>query len=316
MKEIYLAGGCFWGVQEYYRRLNGVVDTKVGYANGKTEDTSYMDIKNTMHTETVKITYDEKHISTVEILYRFFDIIDPTSLNKQGNDVGTQYRTGIYYMDISEVDMIEAVKDEIQCNYSKKIVVEIEPLKNFVLAEDYHQEYLLNNPGGYCHIDPGKALQSFDSHKYYKYTKDFLEKELTEIQYAVTQREETEYPGTGEYNDFYEKGIYVDVASGQPLFSSDDKFNAGCGWPSFSRPIETSSVKYKIDNKLGMERTEVRSRDANSHLGHVFHDGPEDKGGLRYCINSAALKFIPFEDMEKEGYGIYKLFVRGNKNED
>ena len=315
MREIYLAGGCFWGMQEYYRRLNGVVDTKVGSANGKTESTTYGDIKDTLHAETVKVTYDENRISLAEILFRFFDIIDPTSLNKQGNDVGTQYRTGIYYVNIEDKKQIDDIKEIVQVNYSRKIVVEIEPLKNFVLAEDYHQDYLQNNPNGYCHINPSKALKSFDMKKYEKYAKNILKEKLTEIQYNVTQYDETEYPGTGEYNDFYEPGIYVDIASGQPLFSSDDKFNSGCGWPSFSKPIETSSVKYRKDYKYSLERTEVRSRDASSHLGHVFEDGPDDMGGLRYCINSAALKFIPYDEMDAAGYGKYKPFVRRTRRE-
>ena len=130
-------------------------------------------------------------------------------------------------------------------------------------------------------------------------------KRLTAEQYRVTQQNATERPGTGEYLNNHEAGIYVDIVSGEPLFASADKFESGCGWPSFTKPIEPANVKELSDASHGMVRTEVRSAHGDSHLGHVFPDGPRDQGGLRYCINSASLRFIPVADLEKEGYGQY-----------
>jgi methionine-R-sulfoxide reductase len=143
-----------------------------------------------------------------------------------------------------------------------------------------------------------------------KYSKEELKKQLTEMEYAVTQENATERPFTGEYDDFYEKGIYVDIVSGEPLFVSSDKFDAGCGWPSFSQPIATAKIQEKEDLSLSRARVEVRSEQADSHLGHVFTDGPEELGGLRYCINSAALKFVAYDDMDAAGYAEYKQYVR------
>lgn len=311
-KVIYIAGGCFWGIEEYYRRLDGVISTEVGYANGNTENTSYYELKDTNHAETVKIVYDEFKISLEELIFRYFTLIDPTSLNKQGNDVGTQYRTGIYYIENSDKEIIDKIFDIKQKEFNERFVVEVERLENFISAEEYHQKYLLNNPTGYCHINVNDALKSFDMKKYEKY--DSLKDRLTDIQYSVTQENDTEYPTTGEYNDFSKIGIYVDITSGQPLFSSDDKYMSGCGWPSFTKPIQSNATTYAEDFSIvNRPRIEVRSKDADAHLGHVFSDGPTESGGLRYCINSAALRFIPYEKMDEEGYSDYKVFVKKNK---
>lgn len=311
IKEIYLAGGCFWGVEEYFKRVNGIVDTQVGYANGKTENTSYYELKDTGHAETVYIKYDEFKIGLQEILYRFFSIIDPTSINKQGNDVGTQYRTGIYYVDEKDVDIIKEVYENIEKEIGRKLSVEVSKINNFIDAEEYHQDYLELNPNGYCHIDVNKAYLPFDNIVYNKPSDETIKNSLTDIQYSVTQENDTEYPGTGEYDKYDEPGIYVDIVSGQPLFSSDDKYDAGCGWPSFTKGILSSSIEYLEDDSIPYrKRIEVRSTDADSHLGHVFSDGPLESGGLRYCINSAALKFIPYSEMDEKGYGKYKVFVR------
>ena len=303
MAEIYLAGGCFWGLEEYFSRIEGVKKTTVGYANGQVESTNYQLIHQTDHAETVHLIYDEERVSLREILLYYFRVIDPLSVNKQGNDVGRQYRTGVYYTDEGDKAVIEQVFAEQEKQLGQKIAVELEPLRHYVLAEDYHQDYLKKNPGGYCHINVNDAYQPLvDPGQYEKPTDAELKEQLTEEQYQVTQNSATERPFHNAYNATFEEGIYVDVTTGEPLFFAGDKFESGCGWPSFSRPIAREVLRYYEDKSHGMERIEVRSRSGNAHLGHVFTDGPESAGGLRYCINSAALRFIPKEKMEAEGY--------------
>ena len=303
MAEIYLAGGCFWGLEEYFSRIEGIKKTTVGYANGQVESTNYQLIHQTDHAETVHLIYDEKRISLREILLYYFRVIDPLSVNKQGNDVGRQYRTGVYYTDQADKAVIEQVFAEQEKQLGQKIAVELEPLRHYVLAEDYHQDYLKKNPGGYCHINVNDAYQPLvDPGQYEKPTDAELKEQLTQEQYQVTQNSATERPFHNAYNATFEEGIYVDVTTGEPLFFAGDKFESGCGWPSFSRPIAREVLRYYEDKSHGMERIEVRSRSGNAHLGHVFTDGPESAGGLRYCINSAALRFIPKEKMEAEGY--------------
>lgn len=259
----------------------------------------------TGHSETVKVFYDKDKVSLQDILEYYFRIIDPTSVNKQGNDVGSQYRTGIYYTNENDKLIIDEILRQKQENYEKKIAVETEPLKNFVLAEDYHQDYLDKNPDGYCHINISLANKPLDSKRNgINKDKNTLKEKLTEDQYKVTQENETEKAFSSEYDNFDEAGIYVDVVTGEPLFSSKDKYDAGCGWPSFTKPID-ANIDYKDDKTYGMERVEVRSKKGASHLGHVFNDGPKDKGGVRYCINGAALRFVPLSKMEEEGYGDY-----------
>ena len=311
MAEIYLAGGCFWGLEEYFSHIEGVEETTVGYANGQVESTNYQLIHQTDHAETVHLIYDEKRVSLREILLYYFRVIDPLSVNKQGNDVGRQYRTGVYYTDQADKAVIEQVFAEQEKQLGQKIAVELEPLRHYVLAEDYHQDYLKKNPGGYCHINVNDAYQPLvDPGQYEKPTDAELKEQLTQEQYQVTQLSATERPFHNAYNATFEEGIYVDVTTGEPLFFAGDKFESGCGWPSFSRPIARDVLKYYEDKSHGMERIEVRSRSGNAHLGHVFTDGPEAAGGLRYCINSAALRFIPKEKMEAEGYGYLLTFMQ------
>lgn len=313
LKKIYLAGGCFWGVEEYMQRIYGVYDAVSGYANGKVNNPTYKTVSSgkSGYAETVEVTYDSKKIKLEDLLNHYFKIIDPTSLNKQGNDRGSQYRTGIYYVDDSDKEVIDKVMNFQAKKYSEKIVVENMKLKNFTVAEDYHQDYLKKNPNGYCHIDLSKASEVvIDPAKYPKPSDDDLKRKLTDIQYRVTQKNETESSFSNEYWDNKEKGIYVDVATGEPLFSSSDKFDSGCGWPSFSKPIAKDVVTYREDKSYNMNRTEVRSRSGDSHLGHVFNDGPKELGGLRFCINSASIKFIPLKDMEDRGYGYLKHLVK------
>lgn len=294
-KEIYLAGGCFWGVEAYFKKINGVLETSVGYANGKTKVTTYNSIGLTGHSETVKIIFDQDTIRLTQILEYYFAIIDPTSKNKQGNDVGTQYRTGIYYLNDADKIVAERFVNNQGKFYKEKIRVEVLPLSNYVTGEAYHQNYLGKNTGGYCHINISKDPEEV--------VKERRSKLLGHMKYQVTTLNATEPPFTNEYSDNQEKGVYVDILTGEPLFTSNDKFHSGCGWPSFTKSIENAELEEKEDRTHGMKRVEVRSRGSNTHLGHVFEDGPKDKGGLRYCINSASLRFVPENEMKAAGYG-------------
>lgn len=362
LHTIYLAGGCFWGLEAYLLRLPGVRGTVVGYANGSTENPSYRDVCNwnTGHAETVAVTYDRRILPTDVLLEAFFEAIDPTLLNRQGNDRGTQYRSGIYWTDEADLPSIESALLRQRARCIDPIVTEVEPLDGFYPAEEYHQDYLAKNPGGYCHInlhdadefvkrmglregvpcvpydglceavdqtnvssgessvasspetetvDPNNPASIAHAIREKGYTAPpaaDLRRTLTDTQYRVTQQSATEPPFRNRYDHTFEPGIYVDVTSGEPLFASSDKYDSGCGWPAFTRPITPDVVTEHLDRTLGTLRTEVRSNAGDAHLGHVFTDGPADQGGLRYCINSAALRFVPFERMEAEGYGYLK----------
>ena len=252
----------------------------------------------------------------------YYKIIDPTSVDKQGNDRGRQYRTGIYYVNDSQKKIAEKSLAELAAKYKgKKIAIELLPITNYYKAEEYHQKYLEKQPFGYCHIGQDKfeeAKKAVDrdlqnayintsasnEKKEYKQMSDSeLKATLTDMQYKVTQKNGTEPPFRNEYWDNKRKGIYVDITTGEPLFSSKDKYDSGSGWPSFTKPIDGTDLTENTDTSHGMIRTEVRSKAGDAHLGHLFNDGPRDKGGMRYCINSASLRFIPKEDMVKEGYG-------------
>ena len=309
MKTIYLAGGCFWGAEKYLSMIPGVTSTAVGYAGGHTEDPGYEDVcrDDTGHAETVRVVYDPSRLSLTFLLERYYEIVDPTSLNRQGHDAGTQYRTGIYFADGADEEIILGSIALLQESYHDKIMIEVKPLTKFYLAEEYHQKYLDKNPGGYCHIDSAKfklAERAVDEATLYRPAeKDELRRSLTELQFEVTQNGATEAPFLNEHYDRFEPGVYVDVTTGEPLFVSSDKFESGCGWPSFSRPLSEGLVTELPDRSHGRDRTEVRSSRGDAHLGHVFGDGPEELGGLRYCINSASLKFIPKAEMAAAGYG-------------
>ncbi len=322
LQEIVVAGGCFWGVEAYFQRLPGVVDAISGYANGKTANPSYEDVvyRNTGHAEAVKLRYDPSRISLDQLLQHLFRVIDPTSLNRQGNDRGTQYRTGVYTSNAEDRAVVTAALEALQQRYQQPIVVENKPLEHFYEAESYHQDYLLKNPNGYCHIDLDKAYEplesdpvqpsaSYDVKQFTRPSKADLKSQLTDLQYYVTQQEGTERAYSHEYDELFDPGLYVDVVSGEPLFSSKDKYQANCGWPSFVQPINPSAVTEKTDNSFNMRRIEVRSAVADSHLGHVFPDGPRDRGGLRYCINGASLRFIPLTEMRKQGYEAWLPYV-------
>ena len=332
MKEIYFAGGCFWGTERFFSLVKGVTGTEVGYANSRVKSPSYREVcgGGTGAAESVKVDYDPDIVSLPFLIDLYFKTIDPTSLNRQGNDVGEQYRTGIYYTDSADRAVIDEAVNRERMHYAHPIVVETKPLESFYPAEEYHQQYLANNPGGYCHINPGLmrlAAEARDPYlrqrdlrqrpdsicantKYRKPSDEELRRKLTAEQYAVTQQGATERPFTNQYDHEFRPGIYVDVTTGQPLFVSTDKYDSGCGWPAFSRPISPDALTEHADNSHGMRRVEVRSSAGDAHLGHVFPDGPRSTGGLRYCINSASLRFIPKSEMEAEGYGDYLPLVK------
>ena len=303
LKEIWLAGGCFWGVEAYMSRIYGVYDVTSGYANGNIDNPTYEEVCSgkTKFAEAVHVLYDPERASLETLLTSFFKVVDPTSKNRQGNDVGDQYRSGIYYKDEMDKIVIDKVIKSEQKKYSSVIYTEVLPLNNFFLAEEYHQDYLEKNPNGYCHIDfsnLSEEVVNIDIKKYPRPSNEELKAKLTDIQYKVAVENNTESAFSNEYFDNHEAGLYVDVVTGEPLFSSTDKYDSGCGWPSFTKPIADEVITLKEDKKFNMIRIEVRSRSGDIHLGHVFDDGPRDKGGKRYCINSASIKFIPTDKME------------------
>lgn len=312
----YFAGGCFWGLEEYFRRISGVTATRAGYAQSKTDSPSYEEVCSGRPdaAETVEVSYDPSIVSLTTLTRLFYDIIDPFSVDRQGNDHGRQYRTGLYSNPVnpsyaSDMAVFHAVDSQVEARHGHKTAVEISPLKNFYPAEAYHQGYLEKNPGGYCHIDPMKIAQVSKRQKYI----DRIY-ELDGLQYAVTQEAATEQPFANAYDETFEPGIYVDIVSGEPLFASDAKYDSGCGWPAFGRPISPGSLAERADYTVpGRERTEVLAVSSGIHLGHVFNDGPQEFSGVRYCINSASLRFIPLSHMEEEGYGEYSALVSGQE---
>ncbi len=313
------AGGCFWCMVMPFDEYPGVNKVVSGYTGGWVTKPSYEQVcsGNTGHLEAIQITFNPNIISYQKLLDIFWRQIDPTDPGGQFCDKGDSYRTAIFYHSPAQKDKAEASKDALAASgrFQKPIVTAILPAQEFWPAEEYHQSFYKKNPKHYNKYRQSSGRDEFiEKHWSFDVDDEALRQSLTDLQYHVTREDGTEPPFDNEYWNEKREGIYVDIISGEPLFISSDKYDSGSGWPSFTKPFQKDLLVEKLDTSRGRIRTEVRSKLSDSHLGHVFKDGPRERGGLRYCINSAALKFIPKEKLAEEGYGQYLQLFSEDKD--